>query len=231
MKKTLLLTAVAALGVGANAIVIDTFAEPGTPTQVSDADGTQDVAIDSGLTPANTVGGARIIAIEATQNFHPRQDPATFDAGDNAAVFDAPTGVVATGELWYGYDDDGQGNVANDDLNLNLDGFTTIDLDYFYSDLDTLDLAVVLGTNNGAGYSTSINTVSVPSGENFTQNIDLTGFTGDASLSDVDYIKFVFDADYGKTFALRNIEAVPEPTTIAALGLGALALMRRRRNK
>jgi hypothetical protein len=231
MKKTAFLTAAAALAVGANAIVIDTFAEPGTPTQVSDADGTADVAIDSGLTPANTVGGARIIAIEATQNFHPRQDPATFDAGDTAAVFDAPTGVIATGQLWYGFDDDGQGNVANDDLDLDLSGFTTIDLDYFYSDLDVLDLTIELATNNGSSYDSSFNTVSVPSGENFTQNVDLTSFTGSADLADVDYIKFVFDAEFGKTFALRNVEAVPEPTTIAALGLGALALVRRRRNK
>jgi hypothetical protein len=55
--------------------------------------------------------------------------------------------------------------------------------------------------------------------------IDFSGadFTGTATVSDLAFA--------GTNRAFRGIEAVPEPATMAALGLGILGLARRRRNK
>lgn len=52
---------------------------------------------------------------------------------------------------------------------------------------------------------------------------------GSAAMSSADSISIEFSADPSGDFALTSVEAVPEPATMAALGIGVAAMMRRRR--
>lgn len=58
-------------------------------------------------------------------------------------------------------------------------------------------------------------------------NLDFTFAPGDVATSGS--ITFEFLADRSGDFALEGIEAVPEPATMVALGLGAAAMLRRRK--
>lgn len=52
---------------------------------------------------------------------------------------------------------------------------------------------------------------------------------GNSALANADSVTLEFEADPSGDFALAEIGTVPEPMTVAVLGLGALALARRRR--
>jgi hypothetical protein len=73
----------------------------------------------------------------------------------------------------------------------------------------------------GIGVSTDSGTWSYKSGTGAFQNL-----TGSGSYS----INYNGLADnYASTSIVGNVDAVPEPTSIAALGIGALAFLRRRK--
>jgi hypothetical protein len=52
---------------------------------------------------------------------------------------------------------------------------------------------------------------------------------GGYDFSDVDSMSFFVYADYAGDISVASFEAVPEPGTMAAIGLGVAALLRRRK--
>jgi hypothetical protein len=101
-----------------------------------------------------------------------------------------------------------------------------------YNDRGTKDYHIQLSTDN-VTYTTAVTS-------GFTQtewsNLDWKTNTLSTPIT-ARYIKFVIDSGYGGQSAGLNElrayghDAVPEPTSIAALGLGAFGILKRRRNR
>jgi hypothetical protein len=87
----------------------------------------------------------------------------------------------------------------------------------------------VLITGNLAGGGTVTKSFLIPN-DNALHNVTFTGFTGLSSvvlsspLTDLQITYFQID-----NVSVQETQAVPEPSTMAAIGLGALAVFRRRR--
>lgn len=137
-------------------------------------------------------------------------------------------GVVSKITLQYDVSGDEVGNtgagktLTNTGVgpSLGLDG-DTVRVNFIGSDLGTTVKAVLrkdgvqiasgIGVKNAGGASS------------------LDVFVGSSAMAQADSISIEFMADPSGDFALSSIETVPEPTTLAVLGLGGLALLRRKR--
>jgi len=98
----------------------------------------------------------------------------------------------------------------------------------FYFDRGTADYDIALSLD-GVNFSTVVTDMFSASERN---NLTLkTNTLGAPTLGR--YVRFTALSTYGASAGLNELEAygqaVPEPTTMAALGLGALALIKRRR--
>jgi hypothetical protein len=118
--------------------------------------------------------------------------------------------------------------LGSNDINLDLTSSSLIKLTVRSNDI-ALPASVTLFTNSGASSFTRSLVVAggvvpaLPSTVTFD-------FSADAALlSDVDAMVFNFDAAPDGDYSFTNIEAVPEPASVAILGMGAAALLRRRR--
>ncbi len=124
-----------------------------------------------------------------------------------------------------------------------LNGFATVDLGATYS----LTSFVLQDTHNRGYFDRGTNAYTIAVS---TDNVSFTDVVSDSfSASEWSnltlktntlgasalgrYVRFTVDSRYGASAGLNEIEvygqAVPEPATIAALGLGALGILRRRR--
>jgi hypothetical protein len=89
--------------------------------------------------------------------------------------------------------------------------------------LGPLTLSITVTT--GAGSFT--HTGSVANGVGVVHTVAFSNFSG-ANFADVRRLDFAFRGSQATDFTLDQITAVPEPSTIAALAVGGLALLRRR---
>lgn len=139
----------------------------------------------------------------------------------------ASSGVLADNlfQLAYGFAV-GSTSVGSNPLNLNLSASPIFEADFRFNDIPQT-LNVYLFSNNGAQSGTFSTTVA--GGINSTTTISVNASAFGGNLADVDAIVFEFDTAPGGDFAISNLRAVPEPATLAVLGLGAAALIRRRR--
>ncbi|MEI7576314.1 MAG: PEP-CTERM sorting domain-containing protein [Armatimonadota bacterium] len=115
-------------------------------------------------------------------------------------------------------------NPLNTDLSLN----PKLDLVFDSNDV-AQPVTATIYTNGGANTHTL--TLNAPGGivPSSPQSLvfDFTSVAG--LLTDVDAIVFDFDPSAGGDFSLTTVQAVPEPASIAVLGLGIAALKRRRK--
>ncbi len=132
-------------------------------------------------------------------------------------------------QLGYGYLID-NGQIGTQDLNHDFTGESAFKVDFLANDLP-LTMNVYAGD-----YETTMAqaTVNVAGGEvdPFTVLVPFSSFAGSVNWNDVDQVVFEFITSPSGDFALSNIQSVPEPASIAALALGGVALInRRRRNR
>lgn len=134
-------------------------------------------------------------------------------------------GVDVYTQIAYGYSN---GSTAPD-LNLGLD-FSSSPI--FSMDVRSTDVAVPYSVTLGSttlGLSAS-RTGSLPGAVtpsmNITSSVD---FSGESFLNDVDFIVVEFDPVVGGDFSITKIQTVPEPGTIAGVGLALAAFARRRK--
>jgi hypothetical protein len=121
---------------------------------------------------------------------------------------------------------------AGSDLNVDFTG-----QDRFLIGMRNADLPVngtiKLETNVGGVYqSKSVGFVIPSTPTPTTYAVSFGGLVGSAGfqVNNVDRISFEFNTQASGDFSLTELSAVPEPGTMAAIGLGVAAMIRRRRN-
>ena len=212
-----------ALGASAHAVVIDDFLT-GNYNSGAITSGTLDVWTSA----SSALGGNRYQSLTVTGN--PLGGNASCRVIASAGVLDvsSDTDVDINYTLGYGYAASST-TPASNQLNTSFVASPRFELEFRSNDI-TLPVTMTLYTNGGANtYSRSM---SVNAGITTASPVIYTfDFTSDAaSLGDVDGIKIFFDPAASGDFALNGIYAVPEPTSIAAISLGAIVLLRRRKS-
>ncbi len=213
--KTYAIIALMGIATAAHALMIDDFST-----------GNVNDAISSGSnithTAAAVPGGFRTIlhAIEANplNLSHSTVVINGIFASDNKTQVDSITNV--------GYGFDGAGNLSTE-LNLDLSSLSSFKFSVLSNDLAaTLRVRVW----NGASVFTSTAHAITPNMvlTNQEVNIDFSEFVG-ANFADIDAIAFDLDSTASGDTVIDSFEAVPEPASMIALGLGVAALISRKR--
>lgn len=205
-------------GTGAQAIVIDTFQTPydsGIVTSVGPL-------VTNTQAGTGIVGGIRETKMQLSANPLGANGGARMTIGGGfMSVSQAPLTDGQYSLFW--------GNPGNF-LNLNLANETAFKFDLVFNDLSPLRLNFRVGTNGSGSSNAFLNLPVVTSGPQ-TVIVPFASFAGTANFADVDAIRMFFDPEVSGDFVIGQVSTVPEPGTLAALGLGALMLLRRRSSR
>lgn len=144
--------------------------------------------------------------------------PARLSVGSGSLELSTVPMQVVRLDLGYG---------ANRDLNLNWSGLDRLRVDVKRSDLG---LRVRAWATGGGHFSETGWTTFHGTGD---LDFLFSSFTHGSPVAwnDVDRFGLRFETAPAGDFALNSVEAVPEPASLAALGLGTLALWRRRKQR
>jgi hypothetical protein len=155
---------------------------------------------------------------------------------DIDGIYSISTGVGVESyiELGYGFKDNGSGGWTPFDLNQDYSAIPALRLNFLSNDRDLTAWAYV-GSNLWTDVSRTSVLVAGNQDSPFSVDLNLGSLTtwigSGVNLADVDQITFVFQTKPAGDFALTSVETVPEPASMAALGLGIAALVARRRRK
>lgn len=158
-------------------------------------------------------------------------------AGDRYMLLTSSGGLGAGGKLVVHNQAQWSGNytaagVTVIRMNLNNLGNTNLNVRLLFESVGILDMAITTNSFNisaGSGWVTAVIPITAS---------DLTPIIGTSAnaLSNTFRLRILHGSGLGfppepiaASLGVDNISAVPEPATIAALSLGALALIRRRR--
>lgn len=222
--KTIACLAIALFGSRAHALLIDDFSTGPYSTSLVSVG-----AMDTAFQSASVLGSTRTTKLYVEAN--PLSRPVDLIIGSNAAVVNSGTMADNWVRFAYGFENNGSGGLVVDPLNQNLSAFDSFFVEVLGNDLDT-SLKVYVATLNGTVLEVSTCTVTVAgsnSPNQFTVAIPFSGFSGIATWTDADVIVFEFDNTPSGDFAIGNLSAVPEPATLAVLGLGWAPIIRRRK--
>ena len=220
--KGLIFCGLVVLGASAQALVVDDFASGGFSSGVFSTG-----SVSSWVSAGSALGGSRYNSLNISLN--PLLGDAKYRIIPSAGVLEVSSDADVDTNFTLGYGFASLSTIAGSNpLNQNFTSIPLVNLSFRTND-QVQPVTVTLFTNGGANsYSRTLNIsggLFFPTPANY-----LFDFTSDAaSLGDVDGIKIDFDPVAGGDFSLNGVQVVPEPTSIAVLSIGAIALLRRRK--
>lgn len=237
---------------GALALLTAALSAPAIATTIIDnfTTGAQSFQLDGGTgnienqgdgTVPNIVGGQRDVLLSVTSNPFNRRMGFDVGAGSGMAFLSSGSGVVGFLELDYdGVDVEGNDGVLSrgPGLNLDLSSETDFLFSFAFADSDVrVDLIAETYGPGGASDTVSSSTATLLAGETNTgdsYSVSLGDFgnatNGGVDFSNVDRLVFRFTPQEAATdFALSSIQVVPEPASLAVIGMGIVGILARRR--
>lgn len=207
------------------AIVIDTFSDGDISLVVSGGAGL------ASLDPATVLGGSRATWI-GQQTFTGNRT-STLDISAGAFSIDNSINTSSASSLGYGVDSVSNSGTfsTSSNLSFNLAGLDTFRF-FFEGNDQALTVEILLVMDMGNGVQVLSKNVAGSQFAPFVVDLgaaDIVGSSGTINYGDIDQLRINFYTSNAGDFALDKIEAVPEPATMAVLGLGVAALARRRR--
>ncbi len=176
-------------------------------------------------TPATVPGNVRfvqsaIVANPFNQNYRVQIVP-----GFGMTFVDSGVGLKGNLSLGYGYANGSTAAVSNP-LNLNQTGSPIFAVTFMSNDLPNATTVTLYSSTTGGSVARAFNVPALASPATF--NFD---FTGEAALADVDSVLVSFSPSANGDFGVSRIESVPEPASIAAIGIGLVGIARTRRRR
>lgn len=217
-------------------IVIDNFTAGPTDLLINGGVGyqqSQQASFDGSI-----VGGQRDVLFEVNSNPYNQWGRFQIDPSQGASFLSSGAGETTTVKLDYDAFDvepnDGTLHSSSTGLNLDLSSQDKLRFNFLFADLG-LKTKVDLYTY-GSTEAQSSGTFTVASGIDSPTSYDLNLSSlssvsgGGVDLKNVDRIVITFDGSQkALDFGLSSVQAVPEPTSMAAIGLGLVGLASRRR--
>lgn len=145
------------------------------------------------------------------------------------------TGIIRNGVASYSSDMevDGRYRLAymQPGVGVNLTNLQTFKFDFLSNDLPFILTATVTTFNVNTSSYQSATASSVVGSSLSPFSVLVSGWSAPVVWSNVTAVEFSFDAAQAGDFSLTQVEAVPEPASLLALGAGAAALVARRRRR
>lgn len=173
------------------------------------------------------IGGTRVVFIAVTNNaFGLSLD---VDTNSGALSINSQSGVDGLGAVGYGLTMTGPNSTSYNDLNLDLSGEDRFEIRTVSRDGD---LTIRMNVRNGNGTNFTVSQTLFGSAINTPEltTFLFSSFTG-VNFADVDQIQVDFDTANSGDVAVDYIQAVPEPATMAVLGMAAAIAAARRKRK